>query len=353
MVPFFLRGKSVIIRNVKIPNVLVWTFVYLLAVVLIDWAIIAANNSYRNLDTEILNGSVTGAIQKRVSCEHSYQCNPYTICSSTGKSVSCQTYYHTCYEHDHDYDWIVESTLGDFKIDRIDGQGVKTPPRWKEVVIGEPVAKSHSYMNYIRGNGQSLFKTDKIQSSYPVLPNQEPYDYYRYKHVIVDSLNWNPNELESLISDFNAKIGAQKQVNIRVIVTSRPEDFAEITNRRWLGGKKNELNVFIGSDGKNIKWVRVFSWSYNDLVNVTIQSDLAGQSLDASIISDSIQKNVMKYYNRKQMKDFQYLNDEVSSIPVWLMVVIFMIDVLPAAVILYMRHRIKKDLANRKRIYGW
>lgn len=108
-------------------------------------------------DTEILNGQVTHKEKNRVSCSHSYSCH----CRTDSKgNTSCDT----CYEHSHDYNWDVYSTVGELTIDRIDRQGAHEPPRWTVVMPGQPVAMDHGYTNYVKAVPESVFRVDTIYS---------------------------------------------------------------------------------------------------------------------------------------------------------------------------------------------
>src|ERR1035437_10316243 len=77
-------------------------------------------------DTEVWNGKVTSKEKEQVSCSHSYSCNCRSVqsCSGSGKDRSCtsSTQCDTCYEHNHDFDWVVHTTIGGKEIDRIDRQ---------------------------------------------------------------------------------------------------------------------------------------------------------------------------------------------------------------------------------------
>src|SRR3989344_6721208 len=71
-------------------------------------------------DQEIWNGRVALKKQERVSCEHSYSCNPHPCnCDKNG----CDTCWDTCYEHSYDFDWRVYTSNNEtVEIDRIDRQ---------------------------------------------------------------------------------------------------------------------------------------------------------------------------------------------------------------------------------------
>src|SRR5574342_424492 len=110
-------------------------------------------------DVEVWNGVVTGKEQNTVSCSHSYQCNCRQSCTGSGKNQSCTTVCDTCYEHSHDYDWDVYTSINDtITIDRVDRQGVNEPSLWTAVKMGEPVSVTHSYKNYIKASPGTLFR---------------------------------------------------------------------------------------------------------------------------------------------------------------------------------------------------
>ncbi len=85
-------------------------------------------------DTETWNSYVVTKEREEVSCSHSYSCNCLQVCSSDSNGgSSCHTQCDTCYEHSYDVDWVVQDTIGDFRISRIDRRGLGEPPRWTSV----------------------------------------------------------------------------------------------------------------------------------------------------------------------------------------------------------------------------
>src|SRR5580698_7591447 len=139
-------------------------------------------------DTETWNGRVVSKRSEHVSCEHSYDCNPYPChCDKKG---NCSTCYHTCYEHSYDVDWEVFSSNGEeFEIARVDRQGTREPGRWTRVEMGEPTSKVHDYENYIKASPDSMFRRQGLTGRYvemKVLPEypQDIYDYYRINRVL-------------------------------------------------------------------------------------------------------------------------------------------------------------------------
>ena len=278
-------------------------------------------------DTEILNGEVTSKKRVWTSCSHSYQCRCRTVYTGSGKNRSSHRECDTCYEHFNDWNWTVYTTVGNFDIERVDRRGSYEPPRWSIVAAGQPVAKEHSYLNYIKAAPDSLFhavNAKKYSGDLPKYPGV--YDYQYADRVIPFGVNvpniavWNQTVAESLI-----KLGAAKQANIVVVLTNEGTDFADALQAKWLGGKKNDILVVIGTTYPAIKWARVYSWSKHDIINVSLRNDLMeSKTLDVNRTVGIIASNVSQYYERKPLEDFEYLADE--AVPsTWVMVLALII----------------------------
>ena len=177
--------------------------------------------NYMTTDVEIWNGQVTGKEKEWVSCEHSYSCN----CRSNGNGgTTCDI----CHEHSNDWDWNVESTAGDFTIDRVDRRGSKEPPRWTAVAPGQPVAQAKSFTNYVKAVPHSLFNTNqqalgKYGAEVPPYPS-DVYDYHYINRIlsvgvsIPDVTTWNHNLALMLRTP-----GPSKQVNVIIVVTKNAD----------------------------------------------------------------------------------------------------------------------------------
>jgi len=253
--------------------------------------------------TEILNGIVVSKEKDKVGCRHSYQCMCQTIGSGKNATTVCQT----CYEHSYDIDWVVNTTVGDIDIDTIDSQGLREPPRWTKVKIGEPVARKHQYVNYIKSS-HTLFKqssTNKVDLKYPAV-----YDYYRYNHVIstfpIDTKNLNKQ-----IGDMLGRIGGDKQVNVLVIFTDKDDSYAANLINYWQGGEKNDIIIIVGTNADlHFNWVNVHSWSASDLVNVELRDKLMDSNID-NFVND-IEPIIVRDYVRKPMEKFSYLKSDIE-----------------------------------------
>jgi hypothetical protein len=274
-------------------------------------------------DTEILNGKVTGKAREWTSCSHSYQCRCENVTTGSGKNRHTTRRCDTCYEHSNDWNWAVSTTVGGFNVSRIDRRGSYEPPRWSVVAEGQPVAREHGYTNYVKAAPDSLFNVAKAKAYKGKLPAYPSvYDYQYADRVIAmpgvavpDLAKWN-SALSYALND----LGATKQANIVMVLTGDSPAFAEALRSNWLGGKKNDVLVVVGTAYPAIKWVRVYSWAKHDIINVALRNDLVeSKTLDINRTVAIVANNISQHYERRPMADFEYLADEAVP-PLWVMI---------------------------------
>jgi len=274
---------------------------------------------YSNVsDDEVWNGFVSNKQKNEVSCSHSYQCNCTKSCSKdTNGNESCTKTCQTCYEHSFDVDWDVYTSNGEvINIAREDRQGLSMPSRWRAVKIGEPTSVEHSYTNYIKGSPDSLFRRSEQTEIYKdsLLEYPTVYDYYRMNRFLVesgpvkDSSIWN-----SRLSDINARIGASKQVNAMVVITTKPREYYYALEEHWIGGKKNDAVLVIGVNN-NLQpvWVEVMAWVLDNKFKIILKEEVMKlPSIDADSTLPVFEKNIVSFYQRKPMHDFEYLKASI------------------------------------------
>jgi hypothetical protein len=294
-----------------------------IAVVVLGWA---AGRHLQMADSEVLNGELSQKYSERVSCEHSYQCNCRKTCTGSGKDRSCSETCDTCYEHNWDVDWVLDTTVGKIKVDRVNRQGTQEPPRFSRAQQGDPVARTHVFENYIKAAPDSLFNAMSEQQlkaqfagKLPAYPLQV-YDLYNLDHVLVSGFSlpdlpaWNRD-----LSLMLRTLGPAKQVNVVVVfVNNADSQYAQALRAEWLGGKKNDVVVVIGTTQyPKIDWVSVFSWTDKELFKVQLRDDLSDLgTADRTKVLGVIQGHVSKSFVRKPMADFAYLQDLIEP-PTW------------------------------------
>lgn len=268
----------------------------------------------KTTDVEIWNGQVTSKTSDHVFCSHSYSCN----CKTNSKgTTSCDT----CYEHSYDIDWNVQSSAGNFTIDRIDRRGTKEPPRWTVVQAGQPVSQKYDFENLIKGAQDSLFHEHEYHpEKYPGMLPDYPSNVYDYQFVdrvisvggvsVPNMSEWN-TKLALMLRD----LGPAKQANVIMVFANTSDTmYADALRRHWLGGKKNDVIIVFGTPKfPEIEWVRVISWTDKNIFKVTLRDNLMGIGTlkNPDTITQTIHTDIMRLFVRKKMKDFEVLKYEI------------------------------------------
>jgi hypothetical protein len=277
-----------------------------------------AMNISSTYDTEVWSGEVTEKYSKRVSCEHSYDCNCRDERTGTD-SKGNPTYSRvcdTCYEHAYDVNWVVRSNVGYEIISRVDRRGLKEPPRYSKVQIGEPYATTYGFKNYILASPDTLFVNSMslvenykgIMPAYPSI-----FDYYRINRVIGIDKAVDP-DLNIMLNDQMRKWGPTKQANIIVVVVSEKytQEFYEALQAHWKGGKKNDVVIVVQVDQSNkVGWTRVFSRADQGVFDKSVEYDVNNMgTFDSRKFVDIVNQNVKERFHRVNFEKFKYLLDD-------------------------------------------
>ena len=272
-------------------------------------------------DKEIINGKITSKDSAKVTCRHTYSCNCSTICTGSGNSRSCSRVCQTCREHFYDVDWFADdSTNNRTYISKVDRRGLKEPPRWSRIYIGEPVSHLSSYQNYIKADPDSLFKHESSNldpNIFPAYPNKV-YDYYVVDRLVsykeIGSKEWN-----KLLRELNADIGPTVKANFILVVTDKPSNWSKSLQRFWEGGKKNDIILVVGSVGESISWSDVIGLSYPDFkVKLRNRVNEYGK-LDKNLLP-VIRETILRDFKRRPMSEFEYLKESYKpTLGEWLL----------------------------------
>ncbi|MNR71296.1 hypothetical protein D3C71_19110 [compost metagenome] len=293
-------------------------------------------------DVELLNGEVVGKESRRVSCEHSYRCNCHDVCSTDSQGRrSCTEICQTCYDHAYDVSHYLTTNLGDIEIARVDRQGLTRPPRFLAANNGDPVAMSHAYANYIKASPESLFNTlaeksafEQFAADIPTYPSTV-YDYHYADRVLAVKANvpdlprWN-RELATMLKS----VGPAKQANVVVVLTGIEDaNYAMALRSAWLGGKKNDIVVVLGTPQyPSISWARVISWTDNEMFKVELTDALRDlPEASPETVLPLVAKQAMAGFERKSMKDFEYLKDSIEPSG-WMLALLFVFSMVASVV---------------------
>jgi hypothetical protein len=302
-------------------------------------------------DYQIINGQVTNKVREHDHYIESYQCNCVTRTVGNTTTTTCST----CYRDHYTVDWYLESTIGRISIDSADWTSravyaLPNPKAYAKAKIGEHCSKYSSYTNYIKATPESIFHNvgtfdKKLEALIPEYPSL--HGIYKKHSVVTVGIkrDLTIERLDARIADALKTLGAKKQANINVVIAkTNNEMFRYALERKWIGGKKNDVTVVIGApEYPKISWVGAFTVANsaeNNILTVNLRNDLldVGTLANPTIVADTITTNVDKHFKRKSMKDFEYLKDEIEP-PVWVLVLTIVLSILLGGGLTYFFHR--------------
>lgn len=278
-------------------------------------------------DVEIWNGKITDKQMNDGHYVRSYECNCTTSCSGSGSNQSCTTSCDTCYEDHYTRSYDGYSTVGNWTFDSIDTTWRMTrdafppPASYTNCVVGEPASRPHAYTNYVQAVPESLFHDDSTITTYadkvPAQPNV--YGFYKFNRVIQVGTNYaHATELNMILNNALRSLGPLKQANIIVILTNIDDpNYRYAVERKWLGGEKNDITLFVGLEGTTIKWVDVMTWALNkgnEMFHVKLRDAVKalGTIDDVNALSNVVVTTTKNLYDRPHMKDFEYLEEDIQ-----------------------------------------
>lgn len=303
----------------SLANLMISLFVYFLVM------------NASTMDWEIISGEVTSKSRETVSCSHSYSCNCREVVKkdSNGKRYKTEE-CDTCYRHKHDYDWMVYSNVGSSEISRIDSQGIKEPPRFSEVQVGDPYSDTRMFTNYFLATKDTLYRNEGslLELYKPILPKYPSIeDYYKVNRVFTNGVSLDTVTLNRLLNIKMKEWGTQKQANVLVAFVGEKfnQDYYHALKAYWIGGKKNDVVVVTQLDNTGkVTWSRVFARSESQVFDKSIEYDVGNMGqFDAQKFTDIIDKNIKERFKREKWDNYKYLLASYS--PSWVAVIVGML----------------------------
>jgi hypothetical protein len=290
-------------------------------------------------DVEMLNGQILRKVRDHGRYERPYNCNCTKICTGTGTSRSCYERCSTCYETHYTVNWYVDTTVRQITLHSLDSTsrsvyGAADPAAYVRAAVGDPVTVSHPYINYVKAAPDSLFHASAVsvggfKDRLPAYPSQI-YDTYKLDRVVTvgvavpDQALWNRD-----ISKYLGDVGPTKQVNLVIVfVNTNDSNYLHALEHAWIGGKKNDVVVIVGTTSyPRIDWVRVMAWTDVEEFKVRMTHDLESlETVDREIFMAVVTKHISNLYQRKPMKDFEYLADSMEP-PLWVLLLSLIIGI--------------------------
>ena len=345
MLVYIVIGLVSIVATICVGLMLSKRFDIVLYAIISTFIVIVASGGWLysqsiiGADNELLNGLVTDKFQVTRNCQTGWNsfedpfCTEYETrevydgqsCSGSGKDRVCTSKYHTEYRYLFAWErkWYVKSDSLNYtwSIRRVDRSGAATPPLWQATNIGDPASIYHEYQNWVKATSNSLFHNDaqyeeKYKAVIPPYPLRLINGWTAVRivpiGVKIDNLtDWNTKLGKSL-----GILGPKKQMNAIVVIadsTKYPVELSYAVRRVWQGFKKNDAVIFIGIDQQNnVVWSNVMSWSKNSQFDVEMRNKiLEQQTFNFDAMLTSLDQIGMQYYQRRSMKEFEYLKDDV------------------------------------------
>jgi hypothetical protein len=263
-------------------------------------------------DTEHLNGRITAKAEGTQHC-----CHCHDVCDSRDKKGNCTSSHEVC-SHFHDYWWALKTTVGEISIENCSGSSSE-PRDWANARVGEPATVDHGYTNYLKADPNSLLVHSAMNQYGVRVPRfPEVYGHYKVNPVIGVGVPV-PEGWQEAVREVNADLGALKQVDVTVILTSiQDPTFAQAIESKWLYGPKNSLNIIIGADGDKASWVRVVTFSRVEALKVRLRDDIQGKALAGLDIPNTIHTLIRDQFKRTPMAEFEYLARSATPSTPWL-----------------------------------
>lgn len=347
LVPFVVAAVAKVVFDKKFNYQ--ESFVCFIVSAVVSYGVIEMSKYGKTQDTELLNGMVTSKKGVTKDCprpdwdgwtdESSSFCSAYDTeerkvgesCSTDSKgNTSCTPIYETYYRYYFKFEkrWYVYTNLKTFEISRVGGrykQGLEEPKRWTVVKLKDPVSITNTYTNYVKAVPESMFNAGGHSSAYdkfiPAYPKVS--DYYNVRRVIsigykgtmdVKLLNY---ELGKALGRLNPR----KQVNVNLILNKfESDDYSYAVENKWVGGKKNDVNLFIGmSPSDEVLWVRAVTFGKNDY-NGIFSTKIEGRVSDAMTFGKGdelalvalIEQTVNAHFDRPSMEKYEYLESQIE-----------------------------------------
>ena len=300
-----------------------------------------ASQGVATSDVEIWNGQVTAKERLHGSYQRPYDCNCYTtprVCTGSGNNRSCSggdRRCQTCYEDRYTVHWNCSTTIGGFTIDSRDRTSrsvylTPDPQRWSIIQPGDPASKTSMYTNYVQAVPSSLFTPSsadlkaRFANLIPKYPDQI-YDFYKINRFLTPGYSvpeaalWN-NDISMMLRE----LGPKKQVNAIVVIAKTDDPNYEYALRdAWQGANKNDVVLVIGSKNyPTIDFVRVISWTKNEMFKVELRDNVQELgTIRREAVMGLLQTQIAKNFERRRMREFEYLKAEIDP-PTWVLMMI-------------------------------
>lgn len=298
----------------------------------------------KTADVELLSGEVLQKIRENGSYEQAYQCNCTTSRDSSGNSsTTCQT----CYETHYTVDWFCKTTIGNISVRKLDSTSRRVwkepdPPQYTAINIGQPAAKEHQYVNYMKAVNESIMNKNKVQGLYAAKLPEYPRvtGLMDVNRVLVSDVTVpDVTAMRDRVNEELKTLGRLKEVNlIFVIANTSDERYFDELQTKWMGGKKNDVVVVLGViNSPRIEFARVMSWTKSESFKSSVENAIMDVGVVGVELVPLTTDIIRKSFVRREMKEFEYLKAEIDP-SMGMMIAIIVLYILIAGGILWADH---------------
>ena len=272
---------------------------------------------------------------------------PHTMCTSSGKSTVCTTYYTTEREVYKDK-WSVWDTLDQtwyinqnyhnkIKQDFGNQVTVTKPNKCKhggKIVKGDP--NLYTYWNKTQSYKYPTNKVigwhNKLKQKSNVFKRNTDYKKPYPKQINIEKTNrllQKENGLTEYDWDvLNSRLyGNANKVNLILTKIENAEEAKKLEDA-WINGKKNDLVICIEGSYKEPKFVKVFGWSSQAIVKRKLESYILDNGIGKDNL-DEIYEIVVNDYNPYDFDRFKYL---VLTPPFYIVLLAFIVACIIGAI---------------------
>ena len=263
-------------------------------------------------DVEIWNARVASKRAGTESCCHSYRCHCHMSCSGSGKKRHCHEECDTCYRHDHDLTWTIESTLGETVFsDRCSPPETPPPRVFAATGLGDPTAQEHPYTNYLRADPGRFHREllGRFAGRLPAYPRVSGFAARRF--LFVDISEPAADDLDAALARLEPDLFAARRANAIVVVVAEADPaYADALAAAWLGGKDNDVVLVVGAPAyPAIAWARVLAWNRargpEDELKDNLQTRVERLgTFDGAVLLGILGDEIERHYVQRPVSDF-------------------------------------------------
>lgn len=265
-------------------------------------------------------------------------------CTTNSKGIrTCTPRFKTQYKYNYSWEkrYFVHSTVGNFEVSRTDRQGAVMPSYFAGLGIDDGVASVTRYTNYIKGAASTLHREDVKDEDDVVIAYPSVDRYFRSNRFIATGVRFSSEDWKDWNKDLMAMNSALRETggNVIIVATGHQRSFAEMLRRAWHAHNINDVVVVIGTDGTDIAWVDVSSWSSNNMVEILIRDGILSlEALDREHINSIVYDAMIDGFELQSMDKFEYLADDIAP-PTWVYVIAFIVLLIGNPALTYFFHR--------------